>query len=144
MSASTDEKQEEPNVVPLIDVSLVILVMALVISSVVGRLLPLELPKAARTQLVAAQETAGLVVSRDGTARLGGGTGMAPAELSAALTGVKEGTILLVAAEPGTRYESMVAVIDAVRARAGLKLAFAPGPPAAPGRRLETAATEGK
>ena len=65
MDTSRNEQQEEPNVVPLIDVSLVILVMALVISSVVGRLLPLELPKAARTQLVTAQETVGLVVGRD-------------------------------------------------------------------------------
>jgi len=131
MDVSRDERQEEPNVVPLIDISLVILVMALVISSVAGRLLPMEVPKSEKTRFVEAAQTAPLTVSKDGAFQLGGQAGLGKADLSAALGRLEPGTIVLIRAEPGTPYELVVAAIDSVRGSLGLKLAFGSSRPTA-------------
>ncbi len=124
MDRSRDERQEEPNVVPLIDISLVILVMALVISSVAGRLLTMEVPRAEKTRFVEAAQTAHLAVSKDGSFQFGGQAGLGKADLSAALGRLEPGTIVLIRAEAGTPYEHVVAAIDLVRANLGLKVAF--------------------
>ena len=124
MDIAKDERQEEPNVVPLIDISLVILVMALVISSVAGRLLSLELPKAEKTHIIEAAQTATLTVHKDGACRLGGDRAVKPGDLPLALSGLQRGTVVLIRTERGTRYEHVVAAIDAVRANPVLKVAF--------------------
>jgi biopolymer transport protein ExbD len=124
MDIPRDERQEEPNVVPLIDISLVILVMALVISSVADRLLSMELPKAEQTHFVEAGQTTALTVNKDGACQLGSETWLRPADMSPALGRLEPGTIVVIATEPGTRYEHVVAAVDAVRGNPGLKVAF--------------------
>jgi len=124
MDMPRDERQEEPNVVPLIDISLVILVMALVISSVAGRLLSVELPKAEQTHFVEAAQTVPLAVSKDGTCQLAGEAGLKPSDLAPALGRLEPGTIVVISTESGTLYEHVVAALDSVRGNPGLKLAF--------------------
>jgi len=139
MDIPKDERQDEPNVVPLIDVSLVILVMALVISSVTGRLLPLAVPKAPQTKLVQASETIPLKVFKDGRFQLGDAADLDRNELNQLLDTLEDGTIVMISAEPGVQYASAVGAIDSMMGRK-LKMAFGRLPPPAPAGGAEKAA----
>ncbi len=124
MDVRKDEQQEEPNVVPLIDISLVVLVMALVISSVAGKLLTMDLPKAQKTQFVQADQTTHLTVAADGAYVLGGGPKLDKAALASAVGELPEGSIVLIETDSGTKYEQVVGAIDTVMGRPGLKFAL--------------------
>jgi biopolymer transport protein ExbD len=124
MDVRKDEQQEEPNVVPLIDISLVVLVMALVISSVAGKLLTMDLPKAPKTQFVQADQTTHLMVMPDGAYQVNHGAKLNKADLAEAVESLQEGTIVLIETEAGAKYEQVVGAIDTIMGRPGLKFAL--------------------
>jgi biopolymer transport protein ExbD len=124
MDIRKDEQQEEPNVVPLIDISLVVLVMALVISSVAGKLLTMDVPKAQKTQFVQADQTTHLTVTADGSYVLTGGPKLDKEILALAVEALPEGTIVLIETDGGVKYEQVVGAIDTITARPGLKFAL--------------------
>jgi biopolymer transport protein ExbD len=124
MDVRRDEQQEEPNVVPLIDISLVVLVMALLISSLAGKLLTVELPKAQKTQFVQAEQTTRLAVTADGAYRLNGGPMLGKGDLLSAVENLPRGTILLIETDAGVKYEQAAGAIDTILGRPGLKFAL--------------------
>ncbi len=124
MHVPIDERQEEPNVVPLIDISLVVLVMALVISSVAGKLLTMDLPKAQKTQFVQADQTTQLAVAADGAYQVNGGPKLTRTYLASAIADLPDGTIVLIETGGGAKYEQVVGAIDTIMARPGLKFAL--------------------
>jgi biopolymer transport protein ExbD len=124
MDVRKDEQQEEPNVVPLIDISLVVLVMALVISSMSGKLLTMDLPKAQKTQFVQADQTSRLVVAADGSYVMAGRSKLDKEALATVVDALPEGTIVLIETDDGVKYDHVVGAIDTIMARPGLKFAL--------------------
>jgi len=120
------KKLEEPDVTPLINVNLVILVMVLAIASHAARLLPFALPKATSvdTALVPADEAVPLRVEPRNTYRLGGGPGLAPDDLASELEKLPDGTVVLVSMDPEAPYSSLVWAVDQMLARPRLRVAF--------------------
>ena len=115
---------EEPDVTPLINVNVVILVMVLLIASHAARLLPLAFPRAQETKFMGLDEAATLTVRADETFRFAGQDGLSADALAATAQGLAEGTVVVVGADAGVRYESLVQALDAVLAAPGLRVAF--------------------
>jgi biopolymer transport protein ExbD len=117
---------EEPDVTPLINVNLVILVMVLAIASHAARLLPLALPKApgGRTEFVNAADAVPLHVQAANAYRLGDGAELAADALPAELGKLPEGTTVLVTMDPDAPYGALVLAIDHMLARPSLRVAF--------------------
>ena len=116
---------EEPDVTPLINVNLVILVMTLAIASHAAKLLPLAVPKADKpTAVVDVKKTVVLSISATNTFGLDGATDLTMDELSARLAKMPEGRIVLVSASPKSKYESLVKVVDRLLERGDLRVAF--------------------
>ena len=128
---------EEPNVVPLIDVSLVILVMLLTIAAHAARTMPLAVPRAAKVRLMEAGESTALIVAKDGSFHLrmaaaAGQTGDEVAvadcqELSQLLKQLPQGAVLTITTEPGVSYKAFVKAMDCILAEPDLKVAFGGG-----------------
>ena len=119
-----DQAVEEPDVTPLININLVILVMVLAIASHAARLLPLLVPQAKQTTTVNAGEALRLNVSRDRTFSLGDRGGLNGEELAGALRELEDSQIVLVDADPGVKYGALIAAIDEVMAFPELRVAF--------------------
>jgi len=117
------EENEEPDVTPLINVNLMILVMALAIASHAARLLPLAMPKAERTELVSTASAVPLTLLRGERLRLGEEE-LKPDDLPAALATLKPGTAVTVRAEPGVRYAALVRAVEGISAVKGLEVAL--------------------
>ena len=120
------QQLEEPDVTPLINVNLVILVMTLLMASHAARLLPLALPKAqgAKTTLVDAQKAVPLRVGLADIYQLGGKAKLSPEELRAEIQRLPDGAIVLVSMEPQAPYGSLVRAVDSLLARGTLQVAF--------------------
>jgi len=125
MSRHRNTDIPEPDVTPLINVNLVILVMTLLIASHAAKLLPMSLPKAERTELIQTSEAAELDVAADGSYRLDGTGPFDGDGLAAALGQIEDGRVVLVTMAPKARYEALVAAVDRVVARPTLKVTFA-------------------
>ena len=143
-----DENQslEEPDVTPLINVNLVILVMVLAIAAHSARLLPLGLPKGQQTTFVEMSEAAQLSLLKDGTYRLKvhkdtgdfhiaveeDGTpyyarAKAPLtadDLAVAIQSLDADSILLVSMDLEAKYTGLVKALDYIMERPDLKVAF--------------------
>ena len=117
---------EEPDITPLINVNLVILVMVMVLASHAAKLLPLALPKSRdeKTTLVEISKTAVLRVEEDGTYQLSGRRGVSAERLAEELKGLADGSIVLVSVDPKARYAALVRALDALFARPTLQVAF--------------------
>jgi len=124
---------EEPDVTPLINVNLVILVMTLLISAHAARLLPLVLPKApgAKTTLLGIEEAVPLKVGLGDAYQLGKEQGLSPDELAAEVQRLPDGAIVLVSADPKAPYASLVRAVDCLLARGTLQVAFGEAAPPA-------------
>ena len=130
---------EEPDVTPLINVNLVILVMVLAIASHAARLLPMAIPKAKeKTTFIDMADAVLLTVGEDGKYSLEGQSGLGPDALGEAIGQLPEDSIVLVNAHPKAKYKALVTVVDRLVARPGLQVAFGhpgrpkPAPDAAP------------
>ncbi|HUT35183.1 MAG TPA: biopolymer transporter ExbD [Planctomycetota bacterium] len=117
---------EEPDVTPLINVNLVILVMTLLIASHAARLLPLVLPKAqgARTALVGTEEAVVLRVEAGTTYRLGERASLSAEALPGEIARLPDGTVVLVSMDPKAPYGSLVRAVDCLLARRTVQVAF--------------------
>jgi len=118
-------QMEEPDVTPLINVNLVILVMVLAIASHAARLLPLAVPKTDKeTKFVAMDKAVLLRVNTDDRYSLQGGAPLNAEELGEELEDLPEGSILLVSPHPKAKYGALVKAVDHLLARRGLQVAF--------------------
>ena len=115
---------EEPDVTPLININLVILVMVLAIASHAAKLLPLVLPTSEKTDFLNASEAVTLSVGKNSSYQLGDKTGLAKEDLQKELTGLEQGTCVIIRIETGVKYESLVTALDCVMTVPGLKVAF--------------------
>ena len=117
---------EEPDITPLINVNLVILVMVMVLASHAAKLLPLALPKSRdeKTTLVEVSKAVVLRVEKDNTYQLGGRKAASAEELGKQVNGLADGSIVLVSMDPKARYASLVSVLDHLFARPTLQVAF--------------------
>jgi len=118
MPKSRYQQTHEPDVTPLINVNLVILVMTLLIASHAARLLPLSLPKAANTDFSEAGSALPLVVAADGSYGFDGQAGLTRDQLAQAIDHI------LVSMAPEARYEALAWALDCIMARESLKVAF--------------------
>jgi len=116
-------EDDEPDVTPLINVNLMILVMSLAIAAHAARLLPLLFPKAEATQIVAATKSVPLTVLGPSRFRLEDRE-LDAAGLAAELAALGEGTIVTVNAAAGVKYAALVEAMDQVSAVPGLDVAF--------------------
>jgi biopolymer transport protein ExbD len=105
-------QDHEPDVTPLINVNLVILVMALLVASHAALLLPLALPSAAETAYVKAEATTVLKVEKDSTYSLGERAGMTREDLAEAIAGFKAGHVIMLDLEPGAKYDALAYAVD--------------------------------
>ena len=125
-------KLEEPDVTPLINVNLVILVMTLAIASHAAKLLPLAVPKAKdNTTYIGMDEAVVLTVSEKGRYSLAGGSELDAEALGAAVKELPADSIVLVSAHPKAKYGSLVSAVDHLIERPGLRVAFGHPPAAA-------------
>ena len=110
---------EEPDVTPLINVNLVVLVMALLISSHAARLLPLRLPRL-DTSVPRARGSVALKVTAGGY-RIADAD-VAPADLPAAVDGLAQGATVVVSAEEGASPEAVGYATDCLMKRPELQV----------------------
>jgi biopolymer transport protein ExbD len=118
---------EEPDVTPLINVNLVILVMVLAIAAHAARLLPMAIEKAAEnegTRYVDMTEALVLTVEEDGRYVLEGGEAFGPDKLPATVAGLPSGKVVLISMHPKANYAALVKVVDELVERPGLRVAF--------------------
>ncbi|KKL60327.1 hypothetical protein LCGC14_2206430 [marine sediment metagenome] len=121
------EQIEEPDVTPLININLVLLVMVLAMASHSARLLPLEMPKAkddARTEFVEMDQAVGLRVFKDGSYGMAGRQGLKAGDLPEAIDQLDPGRIILISMDPKAKYESLVRALDVIMAKPDLQVAF--------------------
>jgi biopolymer transport protein ExbD len=131
------EDINEPDVTPLINVNLVILVMVLAIASHAARLLPLALPKAEATTYKEMKDARVLQVEEGGTYRLDDRSGLSKDALGQALTELPDGSIVLVSMEPKATYERLIWVLDRMMDPGGPDLQVAFGQAGAAVRAVE-------
>jgi len=146
MPKSRYQQTHEPDVTPLINVNLVILVMTLLIASHAARLLPLSLPKAANTDFSEAGSALPLVVAADGSYGFDGQAGLTRDQLAQAIDqrfpelsprprakrrevtsggpDAPDRQTILVSMAPEARYEALAWALDCIMARESLKVAF--------------------
>ena len=131
------QQLEEPDVTPLINVNLVMLVMTLLMASHAARLLPLVLPKAqgAKTTLLAAEKAVPLNVGLGDAYQLGEKAKLSPEELRAEIQRLPDGAIVLVSMEPKAPYGSLVRAVDCLLARGTLQVAFGQAGSAPPAKK---------
>jgi len=117
---------EEPDITPLINVNLVILVMVMIIASHAAKLLPLALPtsKDDKTALLEADKAILLRVGKDNTYQLGGKSGLSADQLAAEVNALADGSIVLVSMDPKAPYAALVRALDPMLARPTLQVAF--------------------
>jgi len=123
---SQQEPLEEPDVTPLINVNLVILVMVLAIASHAARLLILSVPKAkGETTFIEMPQAAVLEIDKDGRYAFQGKKGLGIEELAREIEDLPEDKeVLLVSPHPKAKYQAMVRVIDLLIGRGDLPIAF--------------------
>ena len=107
-----NDPNHEPDVTPLINVNLVILVMALLVASHAALLLPLTLPAAAKTTYVETKAATVLSVSKDSTYSLDGQRPLTRDALAEAISGFRPGQVITLDLEPGVKFESLAHAID--------------------------------
>ena len=122
------EQMEELNVVPIIDVNLVLLVILIIMASHAAKLLPMALPRAEKTQYVESAQAVPLRVAADGTYSLGDSVGLTKDGVAQRLPSLPEGSTLWLQLDRKARYDSLVQVLDGLMARPSLRLAFASTP----------------
>jgi biopolymer transport protein ExbD len=115
---------EEPDVTPLINLNLVMLVMVLAIAAHAARLLPLDLPAAEQPTLVDGREAVRLVVEEDNTYSIDGQTGLSIEAVTKALEGLGSDRDLLLSMSHNAKYSSLVKVLDEISAYPSLRVAF--------------------
>lgn len=138
------EQLAEPDVTPLINVNLVILVMVLAIASHAAKLLPLVMPKAATTAFKEMSEATLLEVGKDGHYALAGRSGLSKEELGEAIHGLGDGSIVLVSMDPKATYDKLVWVVDRMMDKEAPLLQVAFGNPGQPRVKAVTPAEAGK
>ena len=126
------EPMDELNVVPIIDVNLVLLAILIILASHGAKLLPMALPKAEKTQYVESATAVPLRVGEDGTYRLGDSAGLTTEAVASRLALLPEGTTVWLQMDPKARYARLVPIVDELVARPALRLAFASTPESAP------------
>ena len=102
----------EPDVTPLINVNLVILVMALLVASHAALLLPLKLPSAAKTRYIKADSAAVLKVSSDGTYSLDAEGPLTAEQLPEAVAGLEAGQVVMLDLAPGVKFGPLAHAVD--------------------------------
>jgi len=137
------EQTHEPDVTPLINVNLVILVMALLVASHAALLLPLKLPSAAKTNYVKADVATVLKVSNNGTFSLDDRGPLTKGALAEAVSSLRAGEVVMLDLEPGVKYGSLAHAIDCLMGvpdlrvglgKTGAEPAGRPGPTTAPNK----------
>ena len=143
-----DQEVDEPDVTPLINVNLVILVMVLLIAAHSVKLLPFKVPKAEppkATTYIEAEEAVQLTVEREGTYGIEGRTGLGKEGIVGAIAALPEGEIVMIKMDPNAKYETLVYVLDALMGRSTIQVAFglkqAPAPAAPAGGAATAPAT---
>jgi len=125
------ENLEEPDVTPLINVNLVILVMILAIASHAARLLPLEMPKAEQTEFLEMSDAVLLRVQTDKAYQLQGSP-LTREALPGAIDALEADSVVLIAMDSKAPYDSLIWAVDSIMTRPDLQVAFGqPPPPAA-------------
>jgi len=114
-----DHQVEEPDVTPLINVNLVVLVMALLISSQAARLLPLRLPRL-DTSIPRAKGSVALKVTAGGY-RIADAD-IAPADLPAAVSALARGATVVVTADEDAPPEAVGYATDCLMKRPELQV----------------------
>ena len=122
---------EEPDVTPLIYVNLVILVMVLAIASHAAKLLPLEMPKAEKTEFLEMSDAVLLKVQKDNAYEFQG-RALTRESLPGAIDGLADDSVLLIAMDPKAKYDSLVWAMDSIMTRPDLQVAFGQPPQPAP------------
>lgn len=123
--SSTDETISGINVTPLVDVVLLLLVVLMVTAtSIVARSIPLELPKAASGESLAAPLV--LDIATDGTMHLDGAPIRAPElrERIRRARAANDDVRAVIAADRGSRHEHVVSAIDLLRSEGVVRFAF--------------------
>lgn len=116
---------EEPDVTPLINVNLVLLVMTLAIASHAARLLPLAVPKATdRTTFIGMDEAVVLAIGQDNKYTLLDAAGLDADQLAKEIGLLPKQSIVLVSPHPKAKYEALVQAVDRLIARTDLRIAF--------------------
>ena len=124
------DQLEEPDVTPLINVNLVILVMVLAIASHAAKLLPLKMPKAEKTEFVEMSQALHLRVAESGGYELGDQTGLDAESVGAAIEALDEGQIVLISMDRKAKYDALVKVLDHMMSKPYLQVAFGQPPSA--------------
>jgi biopolymer transport protein ExbD len=119
-----DESMEEPDVTPLININLLLLVMTLLIASHAARLLPLDLPTAQTSTALDASQAVQLHVEKGGTFQLQADTGLAKDDLAAKLQDLPEDATVLISIDADARYEHFVWAMDRIMDRPAMQVAF--------------------
>ncbi len=130
-------QMEEPDVTPLINVNLVILVMVLAIASHAASLLPMAVPKAKdKTTFIEMQDAVLLTVAQDGKYTLQNRAIPDAEQLAAAIKELPGDSVILVSPHPQAKYEALMKAVDELVSRPGLRVAFGQ-PGAVPATKVE-------
>ncbi len=119
----SDEPIAEMNVIPFIDICLVLLIIVLVTATFSTQLLDFDSPKAAKTEYVEAAAAVAVDVAPDGRCAVGGRT----VELAALRAEIDAhgATDVVLRSSSKTPSRHVVAAADQVRASGKRRLAFA-------------------
>lgn len=118
----SDEPIADMNVIPFIDICLVLLIIVLVTATFSTQLLDFDHPKAAKTEYVESAAAVTVDVGADGRCAVAG----KPVELAALRAEIEArgGSEVVLRSSPRTPSRHVVAAADQVKAAGGRRIAF--------------------
>jgi len=120
----TEGSTDEPDITPLININLMLLVMVLIMASHAARLLPLDLPFAEKTTAVNADQAVSLHIANDGSFRLGADAGLSRDALVHKIRQLEDGATVLVNMDAKAQYAQFVWVLDRLTDKRTVRIAF--------------------